>query len=179
MTDYLRYTKDGYEVKRLYWVKRNVRANPFLIAVIYRPKMPDYAWAYDYDPRTGTWVSGHYRYDSIAEAIDSLKKEYRTAKIVSNPANLVWLKSDYMQRDGFGWYELDLKHLMGVGNWALFKDAYRISKSRGDILQFVVPSEVITFGNLWWDTKHRMCVLFLGDSAYQVYADGHLRAVGD
>lgn len=179
MTDYLKFTKDGYEIKKLYWVKKNVNTNPFLMAVIYRPKMPDYLWAYGYNPRTGEWVSGHYGYESITEAVKSLKKEYRNAKFVSNPYKLVWLKSNYMKRDGFGWYELDLKNIMGANNRILFRGAYHISKSRGDILQFVVPSNVITFGNLWWDTKHRMCVLFLGESAYQVYADGHLRQVKD
>lgn len=178
MVDYTKVTKEGYEVKRIYQVKQNANFNPFLIAVICRPiKYYPYMWAWDYDPRNGTWGQGNYDFESLTDAVKSLYEAYPKAKLLSHPNRLVWLKSNYMKRDGFGWYELDSKDIMNVSNRLLFKDAYRIAKSRRDTLRFEAHSNSVVFGNLWWDIKHNMCVLFMGEFAYRVYADGHLERI--
>lgn len=170
MADYTQVTKEGYEIKRLFQVKQNVNSNPFLIAVIYRPKADHpYLWAWDYDPRTGAWGAGHYDYDSITQAVKGLTKAYYKAKPIS-PNALIWLKSDYMERDGFGWYSMnDQKQL--------FSNAYRISKSRGDTLKFVTPTGRVE-GTIHWHATRKMSIYIpkfnKSKSIFRVYADGRV-----
>ena len=132
MVDYTKVTKDGYEVKKLYRVKQNAQANPFLIAVIFRPTRGTYMWAWDYNPRDGSWGQGHYDFELMSDAVKNLKKAYYKAELISSPG-LVWLKSDYMHRDGFGWYTL-------TDRKGLFADAYKIAKSRNDVIVLESPT---------------------------------------
>lgn len=170
MADYTKVTRDGYEVKRLYQVKKNRDSNPFLYAILRRNTEHPYVCAWDYNPRDGTWGQGSYDWDSIAECERHIKKNYRTARPVSSNG-LIWLKSDYMDRDGFGWYTMnDQKQL--------FSDAYKISKNRGDVLDFITPTGK-NLGCIRWDkhTGKSYYTVGKGKSIFRVYADGRVESM--
>ena len=167
MADYTKVTRDGYEVKRLYQVKKNKDSNPFLYAILRRPTEHPYIIAWNYNPRDGYWDDGSYDWDTIAECERHIKKNYRTARPVSSNG-LIWLKSDYMVNDGFGWYTTDDQK-------QLFSNAYRISKSRGNTLQFIVPTGRM-IGYIRWHATHKMSIYkpSIGKYLYRVYADGRI-----
>ena len=167
MVDYTKVTKDGYEVKKLYRVKQNAQANPFLIAVIFRPNRGMYMWAWDYNPRDGSWGQGHYDFELMSDAVKSLKKAYFKAELISSPG-LVWLKSDYMHRDGFGWYTSNDKK-------ELFADAYKIAKVRRDMIVLESPTGK-NLGKVLYNEKSNKVfyVAPKSTSLCRIFADGRM-----
>lgn len=81
-------TPQGYKVVSLFDL------DGMTIAIIHRPKTNDYLWAYDYQD-DGTWLQGHYDFDTATDAIVNMMRKYPGAKFVSGLNDAVAVKDDY------------------------------------------------------------------------------------